>query len=95
MGTILTSSECCMLLDSHKARQARLCLTNQPSLTFLALARNDRLMLDLYGSVDSVGIDDDGHSVEPHDFPDPWVRKRHGLVSQPPFLPPLAPLRRV
>ena len=52
----------------------------------------------LSGSIDLVGligIDDDRHSVEPHDFPDPWVRKRHGLVSQPPFLPPLAPLRRV
>lgn len=46
-------------------------LTNQHRLSFLAAARNDRLLLDLSGSVDLVGIDDDGHSVEPHDFPDP------------------------
>lgn len=38
-----------------------------------------------------VGLDDDGHSVEPHDFPGPWVRKKNGLVSQPPFLPPHSP----
>lgn len=68
------------------------CLINQHHRSFLAAARNDRLLLGLSGSIDLVGIDDVGHSVEPHDFPGPWVRKRHGLVAQPPSLPPHSPM---